>query len=77
MCDVTQFTAIINPPQVAILAVGSTRMCQLWNGGNPQWKNVSSFSLTCDHRAIDGALAARFMSALKATLEERPQPGDE
>lgn len=77
MFDVTQFTAIINPPQVAILAVGSTRMCQLWNDGNPQWKKVSSFSLTCDHRAIDGALAARFMSALKATLEGCLQAGDE
>jgi len=77
MFDVTQFTAIINPPQVAILAVGSTRMCQFWNDGDPQWRKISSFSLTCDHRAIDGALAARFMSALKATLEGRSEAGGE
>ena len=69
MFGVKQFTAIINPPQVAILAVGSTRMCQVWNNGDPQWQQISSFALTCDHRAIDGALASRFMSALKADLE--------
>ena len=73
MFDVKHFTAIINPPQVAILAVGSTRMCQVWNDGDPQWRQISEFTLTCDHRAIDGALAARFMSALKATLEGRQE----
>jgi pyruvate dehydrogenase E2 component (dihydrolipoamide acetyltransferase) len=71
MFDVKQFTAIINPPQVGILAVGSTRMCNVWNDGAPEWRQISEFTLTCDHRAVDGALAARFMSALKATLEGR------
>ena len=71
MFDVKQFTAIINPPQVAILAVGSTRTCHVWKDGAPQWRPISEFSLTCDHRAVDGALAARFMGAVKATLEGR------
>jgi pyruvate dehydrogenase E2 component (dihydrolipoamide acetyltransferase) len=69
MLGVRQFTAIINPPQAAILAVGSTEMRQVWNDGDPQWRPMSSFSLTCDHRATDGAQAARFLAALKARLE--------
>lgn len=69
MFDVKQFTAIINPPQVAILAVGSTRMSYVWNDGAPEWRQISEFTLTCDHRAVDGALAARFMAALKALIE--------
>lgn len=73
MFDVKQFTAIINPPQVAILAVGSTRMCHVWNDGAPAWRQISEFTLTCDHRAVDGALAARFMGLVKAILEGRDQ----
>lgn len=69
MLGVRQFTAIINPPQAAILAVGSTEMRQIWNDGDPQWRPMSSFSLSCDHRATDGAQAARFLAALKARLE--------
>lgn len=69
MLGVRQFTAIINPPQAAILAVGSTEMRQVWNDGDPQWRPISSLSLTCDHRATDGAHAARFLAALKARLE--------
>ena len=69
MLGVHQFTAIINPPQAAILAVGSTEMRQIWNDGDPQWRPMTTFSLTCDHRATDGAHAARFMAALKVQLE--------
>lgn len=69
MLGVRQFTAIINPPQAAILAVGSTEMRQVWNNGDPQWRPMSSLSLTCDHRATDGAQGARFLAALKVRLE--------
>lgn len=69
MFDVKQFTAIINPPQVAILAVGATSTRQVWNNGDPKWRPIAEFSLTCDHRAVDGALAARFVGAIKASLE--------
>lgn len=71
MFDVTRFTAIINPPQVAILAVGSTIRRQIWNGGDPQWRPIAEFSLTSDHRAIDGAAAAGFLGALKKRLERQ------
>src|SRR3990167_3381615 len=69
MFDVRQFTAILNPPQVGILAVGSTRTIQVWNDGAPEWRPISAFSLTCDHRAVDGALAARFLGVVKDILE--------
>ena len=74
MLGVRQFTAIINPPQAAILAVGSTEMRQVWNNGDPQWRPMCSFSLTCDHRATDGAQAARFLASLKARLETPASP---
>lgn len=69
MFDVTRFTAIINPPQVAILAVGSTVHRQVWNGGEPAWRPIAEFTLTSDHRAVDGAAAAAFLQALKTNLE--------
>ena len=69
MFDITRFTAIVNPPQVAILAVGSVIRRQLWNNGDPQWRQVAEFTLTCDHRATDGAAGASFLGALKKRLE--------
>ena len=71
MFDVTRFTAIINPPQVAILAVGSTVHRHVWNGGEPAWRPIAEFTLTSDHRAVDGAAAAAFLQTLKTTLEAR------
>ncbi len=69
MFDVTRFTAIVNPPQVAILAVGSTVQRHVWNGGDPTWRPIAEFTLTSDHRAVDGAAAAGFLKALKQHLE--------
>ena len=69
MFDVRRFTAILNPPQVAILAVGATSMRQVWNNGAPEWRQICDLSLTCDHRAVDGAAAAAFLTALKAALQ--------
>lgn len=70
MFNVTRFTAIINPPQVAILAVGSTIRRQVWNDGNPEWRQICELTLTSDHRAVDGAGAAGFLAALKTRLEK-------
>lgn len=69
MFGVARFTAIINPPQVAILAVGGTQMRQLWNDGATEWRPVAEFTLTSDHRAVDGAKAAAFLADLKRRLE--------
>lgn len=69
MMGVDRFDAILNVPQVAILAVGSTRHRQVWNEGSPVWRPVSELTLTCDHRAIDGATGAAFLATLRGQLE--------
>lgn len=69
MFGVARFTAIINPPQVSILAVGGTTMRQIWNEGTPKWAPIAEFTLTSDHRAVDGARAATFLADLKTRLE--------
>lgn len=69
MMGVDAFDAILNVPQVAILAVGSTTHRQVWNGGDPQWRPVARLTLTCDHRAVDGATGAAFLAALRSALE--------
>ena len=69
MFGVARFTAIVNPPQVAILAVGGTVQRQIWNDGSPEWRPIAELTLTSDHRAVDGAGAARFLKDLKAHLE--------
>ena len=68
MMGIDRFDAILNVPQVAILAVGSTRMQHVWNGGEPAWRPVSALTLTCDHRAIDGATGAGFLTAVRDHL---------
>lgn len=69
MFGIDYFDAILNVPQVAILAVGGTQQRQIWNGGEPAWRPMSELSLTCDHRAIDGATGARFLATLRQQLE--------
>lgn len=72
MFGVARFTAIVNPPQVAILAVGGTTMRQVYNDGAPDWRPIAEFTLTSDHRAVDGARAAAFLADLKSRLERGP-----
>lgn len=70
MFGVTQFDAIINPPQCAILAVGSSS--RVWTEGDKKeggFSTMLSLSLSCDHRAIDGATGAAFLKSLKEHLE--------
>jgi len=69
MFGIDYFDAILNVPQVAILAVGGTRQRQIWNDGDPVWRPMSEISLTCDHRALDGATGAKFLSTLRQQLE--------
>jgi pyruvate dehydrogenase E2 component (dihydrolipoamide acetyltransferase) len=69
MFGVEQFDAIINPPQGAILAVGAARPEPIDDDGAIRIVPVLHLSLSCDHRAIDGADAGRFMAALARLLE--------
>jgi pyruvate dehydrogenase E2 component (dihydrolipoamide acetyltransferase) len=69
MYGVTEFSAIINPPQSAILAVGAGRQVPRVVDGQVVVATVMDLVLSVDHRAIDGALAAQWMQALVAALE--------
>lgn len=69
MFGIDQFTAIINPPQVAILAVGATtRRFIPDTHDQPVLRSVCTFTLSVDHRVIDGAVAAQFMATLAEGL---------
>ena len=67
---VSAFDAIVSPPQAAVLAVGAARRqaCE-GQGGAVIFASVMTATLSCDHRAVDGALAGRFLSALKRRIE--------
>jgi pyruvate dehydrogenase E2 component (dihydrolipoamide acetyltransferase) len=70
MFDVRSFSAVINPPQVAILAVGSVRRSPVETpDGGVVFRDVADLTLTADHRAIYGADAARFLGRLRQLLE--------
>jgi pyruvate dehydrogenase E2 component (dihydrolipoamide acetyltransferase) len=70
MFGVEQFIAVLNPPQAAILAVGATEDRVVAVDGRPAVRPMMTVTLTCDHRAVDGATGAEFLRTLKASLEE-------
>lgn len=61
MFGITQFDAIINPPQVAILAVGAARQCVVPRDGRPVIARQMTVTLSCDHRLVDGVVGAAFL----------------
>lgn len=71
MYGISRFTAIINEPESAILAVGSVEEKPVLENGAVVAGRVLSLTLSCDHRVIDGAVGAEFLKTLK-TLLERP-----
>jgi pyruvate dehydrogenase E2 component (dihydrolipoamide acetyltransferase) len=70
MYGTRQFDAIINLPEVAILAVGAAEKRPVVEGNNVVVGTVMTVTLTADHRAVDGAMAAEFLRTLKGLLEE-------
>jgi len=70
MFGVEQFVAVLNPPQVAILAVGAVRAEAVVVEGEIDVAPILRMTLTCDHRAIDGAEGADFLRTLVALVEE-------
>ncbi len=70
MFGVEQFTAVLNPPQVAILAVGAVKEEAVVRDGELEIAPILRMTLTCDHRAIDGADGAQFLQTLVALLEQ-------
>jgi pyruvate dehydrogenase E2 component (dihydrolipoamide acetyltransferase) len=71
MFGVDAFTPVINPPNTAILGVGRIRNDTDWSSGAPAARPTLTLSLTWDHRAFDGAPAARFAGAVRDWLEAR------
>jgi len=69
MFEIDEFTAIINPPEAAILAVGRTAERAVVVDGEVQVRRRMRVTMSCDHRVIDGAMGARFLGTLKVMLE--------
>ncbi len=70
MFGIEEFTAIINPPNACILAIGAIRDVPVVEGGAVVPGRRMKITLSCDHRVVDGATGAQFLSTVKALLEE-------
>ncbi len=70
MFGIEEFTAIINPPDACILAVGGIKQTPVVKNGEIVPGNVMKVTLSCDHRAVDGAVGAAFLKTLKGLLED-------
>ncbi|MCP3383463.1 pyruvate dehydrogenase complex dihydrolipoamide acetyltransferase [Bradyrhizobium sp. CCGUVB4N] len=69
MYGISHFTAVINPPHATILAVGTSEERPVVRGGKIEIAHMMSVTLSCDHRAIDGALGAELIGAFKQLIE--------
>lgn len=69
MYGVDRFDAIINPPQVAILAVGAATDRVVARDGQPAVRRMVTLTLSCDHRVVDGAMGAKFLATLQELIE--------
>ncbi len=71
MFGIDRFTAIINPPQVGILAVGKTEQRFVpADDGSPVVRPMMTLTLSADHRALDGAQAARFLADVRDSIDQ-------
>jgi pyruvate dehydrogenase E2 component (dihydrolipoamide acetyltransferase) len=70
MFDVEEFTAVINPPESAILAVGAIVPTPVVREGQVVARDIMKVTLSVDHRALDGAIAARYLQELRRLLEQ-------
>jgi pyruvate dehydrogenase E2 component (dihydrolipoamide acetyltransferase) len=70
MFGIREFTAVINPPQSAILAVGAGEQRAIVKDGILKTATMMTVTMSCDHRVIDGATGARFLQAFKGFIEE-------
>lgn len=69
MFGIEEFTAIINPPDACILAVGGIKQTPVVKNGQIVPGNIMKLTLSCDHRAVDGAVGSAFLQTLKHNLE--------
>ena len=69
MMGIKEFTAIINPPEAAIIAVGGSTPTPVVRDGQVTVRNIMNVTMSCDHRVVDGATGARFLQTFKQMLE--------
>jgi pyruvate dehydrogenase E2 component (dihydrolipoamide acetyltransferase) len=69
MYGIKEFSGVINPPHATILAVGAGEQRAVVRGGKIEAATIMSATLSCDHRAVDGALGAQFLAAFKVLIE--------
>jgi pyruvate dehydrogenase E2 component (dihydrolipoamide acetyltransferase) len=69
MMGIKEFTAIINPPEAAIIAVGGATPTPVVRDGEIVVRNLMHVTMSCDHRVVDGATGARFLQTFKQMLE--------
>jgi len=69
MLDIDEFTAVINPPEAGILAIGRMAQRPVAHEGTVAIRRRMRLTMSCDHRVIDGATGARFLQTLKGMLE--------
>jgi pyruvate dehydrogenase E2 component (dihydrolipoamide acetyltransferase) len=69
MFGIKEFTAIINPPEAAILAIGGSNPTPVVRSGEVVVRNIMNVTMSCDHRVIDGATGAKFLQTFKQMLE--------
>jgi len=70
MMGIKEFTAIINPPEAAIIAVGGANPTPVVRDGQVVIRNLMPVTMSCDHRVVDGATGARFLQSFKQMLEQ-------
>jgi len=70
MFGIEEFTAIINPPDACILAVGGIKETAIVKNGQLVVGNIMKVTMSCDHRAVDGAVGSAFLKTLKGLLED-------
>ena len=69
MMGIKEFTAIINPPEAAIIAVGGANPAPVVRDGQVTVRSIMSVTMSCDHRVVDGATGAKFLQTFKQMLE--------
>jgi pyruvate dehydrogenase E2 component (dihydrolipoamide acetyltransferase) len=70
MFGITEFTAIINPPEAGILAVGAVEEKPVVEGGEVVVRPRMRMTMSCDHRVVDGATGAKFLQTVQENMED-------
>ncbi|XP_072048067.1 pyruvate dehydrogenase protein X component, mitochondrial-like [Amphiura filiformis] len=73
MFGISHFTAIVNPPQSAIIAIGGSRLVPSVDGGKPD--TVATVTMSTDTRVVDGIMAAEFLEAFRQNIENPLRSG--